>query len=298
MKRLFIFLFLACTVIWLFPAAGDFSAGRTGSIIYELQQSSCLPEVQAESALLLNQNNGEILYEKNAFDPMYPASTAKVLTALLAIENGDLGDKITIGDEILSVPLDASKAWLNPGDHFTLKELLYGLMLPSGNDAAAVIAIYTARKISHNDNLPYHEALSLFVGQMNQRALRAGAKDSHFTNPSGYPDRNQYTTAYDLAMITRTAMQDPLFREIVQTSRYSSANGSTWDNTNLLLEPSSPFYFPSATGVKTGHTTEAGCCVIASACREEQHLLAVILRSSEAGVWSDAITLLEFGFAG
>ncbi len=285
----------------------------------------------AGSAVLMDAGSGRVLFEKNADDRMYPASTTKILTALLAIELGRLDDKVTIGNEIYLAGLDSSKAGLSVGQTMTMKELILGLLLPSGNDAAQSIAVHVARTRPGNRSLSAREAIAVFVGLMNERARQCGAVGSHFVNPDGYHHPDHYSTANDMALIAREAMKHRSFREAVGKEAFvpralagKARNGPVkvkkrrsiggpvrkagkerggggppgpimWENTNKLLDVQSPFYFPSATGIKTGHTEKAGYCLVASASQNDRDVISVVMGSTESGVWTDSARLLATG---
>lgn len=265
--------------------------------------------LDAKGAILMEMHNGKVLYEKNPDERLYPASTTKILTALVALENGNLDDTITVGKEVLMIPWDSSKALLKEGERLTLRELLMGLMLPSGNDAAMTIAVYIGRKVTGDMSLDEAKAADKFSQLMNDRAKKAGANNSNFINPHGYHDKDHYTTARDLALITREAMKYEFFREVVKTYKYNAEdkpvfnNGQVqetvdhiWRNTNELINESGKNYYEYATGVKTGYTTPAGQCVVSSASKDGMDLIAVVLGTSSQNRWEDSKKLLEYGF--
>lgn len=265
--------------------------------------------LDARGAILIDQQTGKVLYQKNDNARLYPASTTKILTALLALERGNLNDIITVGKEVLMIPWDSSKAYLKVGEQITLKDLLMGLLLPSGNDAADTIAVYIGRKAAGDMSLDETKAMNKFAELMNERAKQAGAVDSHFVNPHGYHDVNHYTTPHDLALITREAMKNQYFRQVVSTCKYTVNdlpvfnNGQPqesadhiWTNSNILIDKSSKDYYQYATGVKTGYTTPAGECVVSSASKDGLDLIAVVMASSVQGRWNDSKKLLEYGF--
>ncbi|TLN23093.1 D-alanyl-D-alanine carboxypeptidase, partial [bacterium] len=263
-------------------------------------------DLAAESAVLIDSRTGDVLFEKNAHQRMFPASTTKVMTALLALEYFDPDEMIWVGDEVnlawTTFRLDAQKAGLLYSQEISMKELLYGLMLVSGSDAAFVIAANVARRESDDPFLPLGPAIERFCELMNQRARELGALESNFTSPDGYQDPNHYSSAYDLALIARAAMQDARFREIVGAAFYrpgeSVSNTGTfsqvWTNTNRLLDQNDEHYYAPATGIKTGTTDEAGYCLISSADLDGQTYIAVALNSTQEGVWSDSTAMLEF----
>lgn len=235
------------------------------------------PPVSASAAILMEASTGTVLYAKNEHQRRAPASTTKIITALLAIESGVLTDRVQVSRRAAS--MEGSSADLAAGEHYTLEELLYALMLPSGNDAAVAIA-------EHMD-----ATVQAFARRMNRRARELGAYNSHFVNPHGLDDPNHYSTAYDLALFARTALQFPLFARIVGTRAYSALSRQrTWHNTNRLL-----WSFDGATGVKTGTTGRAGYCLVAAAARDGTTLISVVLDSADR--WADSARLLEYGFS-
>lgn len=240
------------------------------------------PNVSAAAAVLMEASTGTVLYARNEHQPRPPASTTKIMTALLALERGHLGQRISISHR--ATRIGGSTITLHPGEVLTLEELLQGLLLESGNDAAVAIAEGLAGSVP------------AFVALMNQRARELGAWNTCFANPHGLPERGRlhYSTAFDLALIARRALEIPRFRELVR-SRTAELSGDEqrWArhlrNTNRLL-----WYFLGADGVKTGTTRAAGQCLVASATRDGWRLIAVVLRS--ANRWRDAAALLDYGF--
>ena len=203
----------------------------------------------AEGATVIDEWTGMAIYEKNADQPFFPASTTKILTALLIIEAGNLDQQVVVGDEEPHV--GESSLDLKPGEVYTRRELLYGLMLKSANDVAHALA---------RDNAGSIEA---FAEKMNRRAGELGAVNSHFMNPHGLHNPQHYTTPRDLALITRAAMQQPLFRMLVSTRTHpwqAPAHLGMLTNHNRLLG-----IFPGCTGVKTGYTVPARNVLVSSA---------------------------------
>jgi D-alanyl-D-alanine carboxypeptidase len=226
---------------------------------------------------------------------MYPASTTKIMTALLALELGDLDELVAVGEEARPASPDESVAGLTVGSSMSLRDLLSGLMLPSGNDAARVIAKHIAEKAEGGPAKDWNAA---FAALMNAKAERLGARDTHFANPHGLHDPEHYSTAYDLAVIAREAMRHPSFREIVASGSYVTEAGDAWfGNRNKLLDEGGEEYFRGANGVKTGYTSAAGYCLVASAEREGRELISVVLRSTEEALYSDTRRLLTYGFS-
>ena len=252
------------------PAGGSFP-------VRYLPDAARGPAITASAAILMEASTGTVLFARNEHQRRAPASTTKIVTALLAIESGVTQDRVRISRRAASVT--GSTAGLGTGEVYTLEELLYAMMLPSGNDAAIAIA-------EHLDG-----SVEAFARRMNRRARELGAYDSHFVNPHGLDDPNHYSTAYDLALFARTALQFPLFARVVGTQAYRAiTHAATWHNTNRLL-----WSFDGATGVKTGTTGRAGNCLVAAAARDGTTLIAVVLDSADR--WADSTRLLEYGFS-
>lgn len=265
------------------------------------------PGVTAQSAILTEASTGQILYEKNADERIYPASMTKVLTALVATEYFQADDVIVVGREINEVSLDSSKAGHIVGESITFRNLLRGLMIPSGNDSAEVIACAVARKAQNNENLGYEQCQQVFADLMNEKAASLGCTGSHFANPHGYHDENHYTTAADLAKIAAQAIQVQLIADIAKETAYDgnsmenqNADGLItqqyhWTGHNMLIE-NNEYAYPYATGLKTGFTDQAGDCVLGTAQKDGISLIAVICNSPDPGRWIDAATLFNYGF--
>lgn len=254
------------------------------------------PNLTAESAILLDLNTGKVLYEKNADRLLYPASTTKILTALLLVEHIEPEDSIIAGDEINRLGPQSSVAGIEAGNRLTAEELVYGLMLPSGNDAAYTAAVFVARRVTGNDDLGISDALEYFQEMMNQRARELGATNTNFVVPDGYHNPDHVTTARDLALISLEAVKHPLIMESAGTLEYVW-QGISWPNTNRMLDPEySPGYYPHATGLKLGYTPQAGHCVVATARNDGRDLLMVVMNSTVEQRWQDSHSLLDYGF--
>ena len=248
------------------------------------------PTVSTTASFLVDMDTGNILENVNGYKPLPMASTTKIMTALIAIESGRLDQPVTITqEELAQVPADASSAGLVAGETFTLKDLLYGLMLPSGDDAALVIADDLG---GTTDN---------FVLRMNLSAQRLRLFQTHYTNPHGLNligDQEHYTSASDLTRLAEYAMHIPLFAQIVHTQNYilsatQQHRAHNWVNTNTLLES-----YPGLIGIKTGHTDAAGWCLVFAATRKGHHLIGVVLNDPTQQLRDqDAVTLLNWGFA-
>lgn len=230
-----------------------------------------------EGAGLFNTTTNEILYAKNIYGQLYPASTTKILTCYLALQYGNLDDIVTISEKAADMASDSSVCGLKAGDHITLRDLLYGLMMRSGNDAAIAIAEH----ISGDTDT--------FAGLMNRTAAALGASTSHFVNPNGLPDDNHYTSVYDLYLITNAAMKNQTFLDIIHansyTANYTDASGmpvsQEWTSTNRYIAGTETC--PDGItiiGGKTGTTGEAGyCLVLLSQNTSGQNLISIVLKA-------------------
>jgi D-alanyl-D-alanine carboxypeptidase (penicillin-binding protein 5/6) len=238
------------------------------------------PNVVAESAAVIDSFTGDFLFLKNENVIQYPASSTKILTALLVIEAGDLDKPVTV--DISDTKVEPTKLDLKPGEQYTRRQLLYGLMLKSANDVAMALA---------RDNAGSIEA---FAEKMNRRAAELGATNSHFANPNGLHDPSHYTTAHDLALIARVAMEQPFFRQVVGTIYYTwkSPKGVVWQlrNHNRLLR-----HFAGCNGLKTGYTSAAQQVLVSSALREGHEVISVVLHTNKPGIWEDSKALLTYG---
>ncbi len=255
------------------------------------------PDINSKSAILMENESGNILFEKKSTKKMYPASTTKIMTAILAIENCDLSDTVVVSESAINaVPEGYTTAQFVAGESVTVENLLYGLMLSSGNEAANVLAEYISGSIENFSEL------------MNQKAKILGCENTHFVNANGMHDENHYTTAKDLAIITRYCMKNETFRKIVATEQYTlpatdiySSTDRVLENTNSLIKLNSPYYYKYAIGVKTGYTTQAGNCLVSYSNKNEVELICVTLNadSNENGSsyrYDDTKSLLEYGY--
>ena len=240
------------------------------------------PEITGETAVLMDAQNFQILYEKDMHKRMYPASTTKILTGIIAIENGEMSDLIRLSWQ--AVHTEGTHIGLQEGEQLTLKDLLYALLLNSANDAAEAIAEH------------YGKSVENFATVMNKKAVEIGAVHSHFVNPHGLPDENHYTTAYDLALIGQYAMQNEKFREIVKEktmtiSRVDPDAQKYLANHNKML-----WNYDGTIGIKSGYTVIAGQCIVSEAKRNDRELIAVVLKSQGNDIWSDTKKLFDYGF--
>lgn len=265
-------------------------------------RSATLP-VQSPSAILIHASSGQVLYERNADEKMHPASTTKIMTAILALENKSLKDTVTI-DANTPFAITGSHIALEVGETLTLEQLLYAALLNSANDAALSLAVF----VGGNEKK--------FVAMMNEKAQSLGMTNTHFNNPHGLTDEDHYTSARDLATLAKYAMENPEFQKIVSTISYTIAptNKKTearnlFTTDRLLFANNSAkylitvnnerryTYYEGATGIKNGYTSAAKNCNVASAERNGVSLIAVVLGAEGNTVWSDTHLLLDYGFS-
>lgn len=276
----------------------------------ENEEENTIPEVEigATSAILMDGKSGKVLYDKNANEMIYPASMTKILTALVMLDYIALDEYISIGYEINEISLDSSRAGHEVGEVITGENLLRGLIIPSGNESANVVALNVALRETGRSYLEYSQAETIFMQLMNEKAVELGAVNTHFTTPHGYHDNDHYTTAYDMALITQAAMEYDIIREIAMEIEYTGLSAGddykgdgknvehTWISHNELIK-NNGYYYPYATGLKTGFTSYAGNCLSATATNGDIELIAILSNSGDdPGRWLDATTLFEYGF--
>lgn len=256
------------------------------------------PDISAEAAILIDADTGTILYEKNIHQKMYPASTTKILTGIIAIEKGNLDQKITV-DKETPYEIQGSHIALEPDEIVTMKDLIYATLIESANDAATVLG----KQISGSTEE--------FTKLMNSKAKEFGAKNTNFTNANGLHDNNHTTTAYDLAMIAKHAIQNDLFKSIVSSYTYTIEPTNKKNVPRYLKSSNKLLYgtdkinvngnnvtikYDGIIGVKTGYTPEAQSCLISAAERNGQRLISVVLKTTGNNVFIDTHKLLNYGF--
>ncbi len=233
----------------------------------------------AKSSIVMDVNTGRILYSNNPNQKLPMASTTKIMTVFLAIENADLNDIVKVSKKASFQT--GSSVYLKEGDKMRLEDLLYCVMLRSGNDAAVATAEHISGSVED------------FAKLMNEKAKQMGAKNSSFTNPHGLPDDNHYTTAYDLALITRQALKNDTFAKIVRSKNHTITKVISEDrflqNKNKML-----WQYPGSDGVKTGYTGKAGKCLVSSASKDGWQILTVVLNTGD--IWDSSTKLLDYGF--
>lgn len=261
-----------------------------------------IPDIASPSALLMDYSSGKILYEKNINEKRYPASLTKIMTAIIVLENCELSDIATVSyDAVMSLSSGYVTANLQIGEELTVEQLLYVLMVGSSNDAAIVLAEHVSGSVEK------------FADLMNEKAKELGCTSTNFVNPNGAHDENHYSTAYDLALMARYAMQNETFRTLVSTTSYTLPTTNKYDRedrifrtTNSLLhldtsDRADNYYYQYATGIKTGFTTPAGNCLIASANKNNLELITVVLGAGQTkdGLsqrYLDTLSLFDYGY--
>lgn len=242
--------------------------------------------ISAGQAILIDGDSGKVLYEKCADEKAYPASTTKIMTALVTIEA--LKEHDSPIDQIIEVPagaegVEGSSLYLKAGEKISIEDLLYGLMLVSGNDAAVALAEIIGGSEAE------------FVKMMNEKARELGCRGTNFTNPSGLFDEEHYTTARDMAAIGFEAMKDPVFRKIVATENHVSKREDD-DYTNFYNKNKTIFQYEGGTGIKIGYTTDSGRTLVASSTRGSRSMICVVMSAPD---WfNDAYRLMDYGYSG
>ncbi|NLW43894.1 MAG: D-alanyl-D-alanine carboxypeptidase [Syntrophomonadaceae bacterium] len=238
------------------------------------------PATQGKAVILMDAHSGRVLYENNAHQRMSPASITKIMTALLVVENGNLNRVVEISKNAASTP--ESSVWLEEGEKIAVNHLLYALMLNSANDAAVALVEGVAGSVE------------AFVELMNRRARELGMNNTHFCNPHGLEETGHYTTAYDLALLSREAMTYEVFSRIVATKTYKIPWANN-DYQRLLINKNRLLWrYDGAVGIKTGYTKQAGNCVVGAAQKGPLMLIAISLNSPN--VYPDLQALFDYGF--
>jgi serine-type D-Ala-D-Ala carboxypeptidase (penicillin-binding protein 5/6) len=240
------------------------------------------PDIKSESAVMIDAKTGDVLYQKNSTDQMYPASITKIVTGILAVESGKLEESVIVSSE--AAKADGTRVYLLEGEQVPLKKLVQGLLINSGNDAAIAIAEYMAGDVAS------------FADQMNEFAKKVGADNTHFVNPNGLFDVEHYTTAEDMAKITQYAMENEVFREIVSTKELPWV-GEGWETT-LRNHHQLLWDYPGTTGVKNGYVNESKHTLVTTVSRDNLDVIIVTLKapSSRAAYW-DTMTIGDYGFS-
>ena len=261
--------------------------------LFCLQTFALAVSVSAESAILVEVSTGRIIYEKNSTKQMFPASTTKMMTAILVIENCDLQETATVSETALqNIPSGYVTCNLSVGEEISVNDLLYALMIPSANDAAFVLAEHVAGSVD------------AFSDMMNSKAREIGCTNTHFVNPNGIHDSKHYSTAYDLYLIAKYCMQNETFKDLVSTTEYTlpatnmhDVEDRSFSTTNDLLNPEKTNYYKTATGIKTGHTSMAGYCLVSESSRDGLDFISVVLNGeTDNKRFQDAVRLFDYGY--
>ena len=225
-------------------------------------------EITAKNYFVYDVREGEYLQQKGDLNAkLYPASITKLLSVYVLLQHMDPGDTVVVGDALTLVQEDSSVANLQEGDELTVSQLIAGMMLPSGNDAAQVMAVAAGRTIAGDKNLSPEAASKVFVEEMNKQAVALGMTESHFVNADGFHHDDHYTSMSDLVTLATKILADPAIVEYTSTVKENVQLGDRtekWKNTNALLNPEYEHFIPGTIGLKTGYTGEAGSCLVSA----------------------------------
>lgn len=289
MKRcLFAFL---CIFSVILSQALSFATAAATSATASSESWPESPGVYAEGAIVMEASTGLILYEKNIDQAYYPASITKIMTVLLALENSNLGDIVTVSrNAVYDIEKDSSILWIDVGEQLTMQQCLYGILLESANDVAYAVAEHIGG------------SMPAFVDMMNEKAKSIGCRNTHFTNPHGLPDNDHYTTPYDMALITKEALKNETFRKIFSTRTYQIPPTNVQPETRYLRNHhkfilKDEYKYDGCIGGKTGFTTKAKYTLVTVAKRGDLELICVVMRvDSSAHQYADTKKLLDYGY--
>ena len=258
----------------------------------ELIDENVTLDILGESAILMDASTGEILYEKNMNEQLYPASITKLMTVLLAFEYGNLDDTVVFSESaIFGIERNSSHIALDVGEELTLEQCLYAILLQSANEASLGVAEHIGGSKEG------------FADMMNKKAKELGCLNTHFVNPNGLHDNNHYTSAYDMALIAKEVLKYDKFRDIIKTIRYEIPPTNIQPETRYLyaqhqmIKPPSIYVYDGCLGGKTGFTNEALNTLVTYAKKGDTTLIAVVLKDSGANTYVDTKTLFDYGFA-
>jgi D-alanyl-D-alanine carboxypeptidase len=310
-KFLYRFLIFLSSVTLLFTLF----VNNTEILVHADEQWPAYPNIYAEAGVLIEASTGTVLYDKNCHQKMYPASITKIMTTLLALENGNLSDMVEFYHyDVFSLELGDAHISRQEGELLSLKDCLYAVMLASANEVANAVGEYVARNTSaYTDkinelkasNTDYDEskvAIDVFADMMNERAKELGAIGTHFANPNGLFDEDHYTTCYDMAMITRAAVANDEFLKIESNTTYTipatnlQSETHPIANRHQMLFPNNSVYYDGILGGKTGYVDQSGTTLVTFAKRNGMTLIAVVMKSNGANVYNDTKLLLDYGF--
>lgn len=262
----------------------------TGAAVFADEFWPAPPDTASESVYSIEISTGTVLYEKDADAMRYPASTTKILTCLLALENTTMDEVVTFSENTLNLDEGAVTIDAIPGEQMSAKDVIYGLMLESGNDCAVALAEHIAGSVP------------AFVDMMNARAYAIGCTGSHFSNPHGLFAEDHYTTAHDMALIALEAYKNSTYIQIISTPVYTAApTNMTYEprefkNRDLLIDPESSYYNPFVIGGKTGYLNESGRCLVTYAQRDDISVVTAQFKGEYNGIFQEAATLIDYDF--
>ena len=271
----------------------------TGPALWYLTCESLAKDMDAGHILVYDATQESMLFcSTDPTDRMLPASISKLYSALVALMYLEPEWVITAGDELKLVKPGSSLAYIGRGHKLTVEMLIEAMLLPSGNDAAFVLAAAAGREIAADPKLSGTAAVEVFCQEMNREALRLGLTGSHFANPDGYHDDDHYSCPQDVALMASLALKEPVIAKYIGLQQdsvvFESGQHITWYNTNRLLNPDSPYYSPQAIGMKTGSTREAGNCLLAAFQQGQRQIIIGIFGSeNKTQRYADALSLLE-----
>lgn len=287
MKKILLFI-LTIVMLW----------SSCGPAYQELLSSASFDFLNCTDFFVYNVKTDEIYaFSENNDTKVFPASTTKLLTALVALKALPADTVITPGDEVYMIGKGSSIAYIRPNHKLTLEMLIQGMLLPSGNDAAYTIAAACGRKIAENDALPVEDAISVFVDEMNRYAQSLGCKNTHFTTPDGYAEYDHYTTVTDMALITHAAYSNDIIMKYASVAEadvvYASGHTNTWTNTNYQLHSDSEYYNEYVIGMKTGGLEENYSLVTAYVDGNTEILIGVFGSPTKTGRYDDTQKLIK-----
>ncbi|MBO5059708.1 MAG: D-alanyl-D-alanine carboxypeptidase [Clostridia bacterium] len=254
------------------------------------ESKSSFPVPNAEAAIVIDSNSGDVIYALDADKKVYPAGTSNIMTAMLALENKNLADTCSVTEEALAnITYDQPQLGMKVGETYTVEQLLYAIILNSNNDAANVLAISVAG------------SLDAFVQQMNEKAAELGLSGTHYANPTGYQNENHYTTAADTATLAQYAMKNPTFSEIVKVQKYTfpptsmrTSEKTILSTNHLVSRYKYPYhYYANATGIKSGNSKDAGYCLAASAVKGTLSVISVVMGCPNADAKDKAYSFVD-----
>ncbi len=258
-----------------------------------------IDNLSAKYAFVFDIASNTYLFAKgNDRDIIPPASLTKLFSAYVALQYLEPDTVVTAGEEVRRIDPQSSRAWIEPGHKLTVQQCVQGMMMPSGNDAAYVLAVAAGRAIKNDGELNHIEAYDAFIAEMNNKAMQCGLTGTQFKNPDGMGAEGHYTTLYDLIIISKLAMSQPVILKYASTYQeavtFVSGETITWRNSNWLLNPNSSYYCPEAVGLKTGSHSEAGNCLISLFKKGDSYLLIGVMGCpSEAGRFDDTLALYK-----